>query len=239
MGGGLSQIDFSAVATTNASSIARSSSSNFSTSNIQVVIMAPTDSPAILINGSSYTEGGTSAAAPNLAGIASLVWSVDPALTAPQVRHILAATTVQSGLLGGSGGYDPNFGYGLVDADAAVRRAVALERSPELANLYTDAGNLNFGGVSLNAVPTPAHGPGPAPSPAPGLVIGGSSAIGSAITLASRAASPGAPSGMPRRSRCPSRGSSRAAPLFLSSPATRPIRVRVAFRRPTWPNRPA
>ena len=61
-----------------------------------------------------------SVAAPNLAGIASLVWSVDPALTAPQVRHILAATTVQSGSLGGSGGYDPNFGYGLVDADAAV-----------------------------------------------------------------------------------------------------------------------
>lgn len=65
---------------------------------------------------------GTSAAAPNVAGVASLVWSANPSLTAAQVRDILATTAYDLG----HPGYDLVTGHGLVNADAAVRRAIAL-----------------------------------------------------------------------------------------------------------------
>lgn len=67
---------------------------------------------------------GTSAAAPNVTGVASLVWSADPNLSATQVRSILSDTAYDLG----APGYDTVYGYGLVNADAAVRRAIALAR---------------------------------------------------------------------------------------------------------------
>jgi hypothetical protein len=65
---------------------------------------------------------GTSAAAPNVAGVASLVWSANPNLTAVQVHGILAETAFDLGLQG----YDLEYGHGFVNADAAVRRAIAI-----------------------------------------------------------------------------------------------------------------
>jgi subtilisin family serine protease len=98
-----------------------------------LTLVAPTDSLAMTKMGDLITFGGTSAANPNLAGIASLVWSVNPALTGTQVRQILADTAMDLGTLG----RDNTFGYGLVNADAAVRRAAALLRNPQVANLYS------------------------------------------------------------------------------------------------------
>jgi serine protease len=66
---------------------------------------------------------GTSAAAPNVAGVASLVWSANPTLTAGQVRQILSDTAYDLG----AAGYDLVYGHGFVNADAAVRRAIALD----------------------------------------------------------------------------------------------------------------
>ncbi|MGF1537330.1 MAG: S8 family serine peptidase [Elainellaceae cyanobacterium] len=65
---------------------------------------------------------GTSAAAPNVAGIASLVWSANSELSASTVATILAQTAYDLG----AEGYDFEYGNGLVNADAAVRRAIAL-----------------------------------------------------------------------------------------------------------------
>jgi serine protease len=67
---------------------------------------------------------GTSAATPNVTGVASLVWSANPYLTASQVHMILAQTAYDLGF----SGYDPVFGHGFVNADAAVRRALAVTR---------------------------------------------------------------------------------------------------------------
>jgi len=67
---------------------------------------------------------GTSAAAPNVTGVASLVWGADPNLTAIQVKSILSATAYDLG----APGYDTVYGYGLVNADAAVRQAIAFAR---------------------------------------------------------------------------------------------------------------
>lgn len=66
---------------------------------------------------------GTSAAAPNVAGVASLVWSLCPELSAEQVHYILIETAYR----GKGNGYTLETGYGLVEADAAVRRAIAIQ----------------------------------------------------------------------------------------------------------------
>ncbi|MBE9044687.1 S8 family serine peptidase [Pleurocapsales cyanobacterium LEGE 10410] len=68
---------------------------------------------------------GTSAATPNVAGVASLVWSANPNLSAAGVRYILSETAFDLG----NQGYDLEYGHGLVNADAAVRRAIALSHT--------------------------------------------------------------------------------------------------------------
>ena len=65
---------------------------------------------------------GTSAAAPNVTGAASLVWSANPNLTAIQVQQVLSETAYDLG----APGYDFTYGHGFVNADTAVRRAIAL-----------------------------------------------------------------------------------------------------------------
>jgi serine protease len=65
---------------------------------------------------------GTSAAAPNVTGVASLIWSANPNLTAREVSFILQDTAYDLG----TPGYDSQTGSGFVNADAGVRRALAL-----------------------------------------------------------------------------------------------------------------
>lgn len=67
---------------------------------------------------------GTSASAPNVTGVASLVWSINPNLTATAIKQILAETAYDLG----ASGYDTVYGHGLTNADAAVRRAIAITR---------------------------------------------------------------------------------------------------------------
>jgi hypothetical protein len=67
---------------------------------------------------------GTSAATPNVTGVASLVWSANSSLSAVQVQQILSQTAVDLGATG----YDTTTGNGMVNADAAVRRAMAMSR---------------------------------------------------------------------------------------------------------------
>jgi serine protease len=65
---------------------------------------------------------GTSAAAPNVSGVASLVWSANSNLSAGQIKQILSETAYRN-----IPGYNPTeYGNGFVNADAAVRRAIAM-----------------------------------------------------------------------------------------------------------------
>jgi subtilisin family serine protease len=59
---------------------------------------------------------GTSAAAPHVAAIAALVWDADPALTSPDVFTAITSTAVDLG----TAGWDGTWGFGRVDAYAAV-----------------------------------------------------------------------------------------------------------------------
>lgn len=124
-------------ATINIDGLTNSSSVNiarYSNRGSNLTLVAATDSPAMDKFGNMRFFGGTSAANPNVAGIASLVWSVNSNLTGRQVRQILTDTAMDLG----TPGRDNSFGYGLVNADAAVRRASALQRNSDLANLYSD-----------------------------------------------------------------------------------------------------
>ena len=72
--------------------------------------------------GQSYTSvAGTSFSAPIAAGVAALVMSANPLLSAAQVENILFATAVDLG----AAGRDVHFGHGRVDAAAAVSAALA------------------------------------------------------------------------------------------------------------------
>lgn len=67
---------------------------------------------------------GTSASAPNVSGVASLVWSANPNLSATQIKQIMSQTAYDLG----NRGYDYEYGHGFVNADAAVRRALAIAK---------------------------------------------------------------------------------------------------------------
>ncbi len=89
---------------------------------------------------SRYTHlfGGTSSATPLVAGIAGLIWSANPELTAKEVKQIIIETTDKIEdpspdilLQHSKGTYNENghsewFGYGKVNAFKAVQQAVAL-----------------------------------------------------------------------------------------------------------------
>ncbi len=95
--------------------------------------------------GNRFTNkfGGTSASCPMVAGVAALVLSANPALTADEVKEILISTADKitdpgpDPVLGlRKGTYDQNghsewFGYGKVNAFRAVRRAMELKKTEE------------------------------------------------------------------------------------------------------------
>ena len=113
----------------NSSALWRAGYSNFGP---DLTMMAATDSPAVNKLGNIGTFTGTSAANPNMAAIASLVWSALPTATGGEIRQILIDTATDLSLPG----RDNQTGAGMVNAEAAVRRAIALARDTALAQLY-------------------------------------------------------------------------------------------------------
>ncbi|GAB4546863.1 MAG: hypothetical protein Tsb0013_06100 [Phycisphaerales bacterium] len=94
------------------------------------------------VNGTSDLDvtdlfGGTSAVAPQAAGVAALMLEANPALTWRDVQWILATTARQNdptdaGWTQNDSGYWFNhaYGFGLIDADAAVQAAQTWENVP-------------------------------------------------------------------------------------------------------------
>jgi len=71
------------------------------------------------------TSSGTSFSAPMIAGIVTQILQENPNLGPMDVWRILTSTASQSG------SPDNNFGWGIVDADAAIKGAISLNRSDE------------------------------------------------------------------------------------------------------------
>ncbi len=70
--------------------------------------------------------GGTSAAAPLAAGTAALMLSVNPGLTASQIRTMMQSTCDQVGGVSYTGGTNLQYGYGRVNASRAVASAMPV-----------------------------------------------------------------------------------------------------------------
>ena len=58
-------------------------------------------------------------ATPHVSAVAALAWSANPGLTNDQIRSVLDSTAKDLGATG----EDSQYGYGLVQADSAVRMA--------------------------------------------------------------------------------------------------------------------
>jgi len=67
-------------------------------------------------NGGYIAESGTSQAAPHVAGQAALIWAKNPSYTAAQVRSAMETTAVDLGTTG----WDDQYGWGRIDAWAAL-----------------------------------------------------------------------------------------------------------------------
>lgn len=98
-----------------------------------LTLMGTTDTTTINADGLIGGFGGTSAANPNVAAVAALVWSENTNLTGSQLRDILTNSAMDLG----DAGRDTTFGFGLVNAEAGVRRAYALHANPQLANFWS------------------------------------------------------------------------------------------------------
>ena len=122
--------------------------SSFSTSGQGMFIAAPGD--AILTTdrtggdgyegGDTTTISGTSFSSPYAAGVAALVLSADPTLTPDEVEDVMAQTAVDRG----AAGYDTIYGWGFVNARAAVEAVFDDEPSECPADLNGD-GIVNGG----------------------------------------------------------------------------------------------
>jgi subtilisin family serine protease len=79
---------------------------------------------------------GTSFAAPLFSGIAAMVMSINPALTAAQVIDVLRATAIDKG----NPGWDEDFGWGRVNFSGAVNDA--LKTLPNIMSLSRDSSGI-------------------------------------------------------------------------------------------------
>ena len=124
-------------------SVAAGTRADYSNYGEGITLMGPTAVPSTrayhyssFFSGFSYDDdfNGTSAATPNVAGVASLVWSANSDLSATAIKNILSDTAYDLG----SEGYDLVYGHGFVNADAAVRRAMALSSTDSLTGISSN-----------------------------------------------------------------------------------------------------
>jgi type VII secretion-associated serine protease mycosin len=95
-----------------------------SSQGISIAVAAPSEELVGATPGGGYSSwGGTSGAAPLVAGLAALVRSAHPELDSGEVINRITATAQRVG-----SGPDPSpiYGYGLIDADAAVSASVPV-----------------------------------------------------------------------------------------------------------------
>ncbi|MGD8453857.1 MAG: S8 family serine peptidase [Phycisphaerae bacterium] len=89
-------------------------------------------------DGDTVSAGGTSFASPYAAGIAALVLSADPTLTPDEVEQIMKDTCVDLG----TAGYDTTYGWGFLNAYAAV--SAAYQQPYQVGDLNCDGAIDNF-----------------------------------------------------------------------------------------------
>ena len=100
---------------------------SFSSHGPYVDLSAPGVSIYTTIRGGGYgSVSGTSFSAPIVAGVAALIFSVNPSLTPADVERILESTAVDLG----DSGYDVYYGWGRVNAYEALKAAAGAAPPP-------------------------------------------------------------------------------------------------------------
>lgn len=97
-------------------------------------------------NGGYASANGTSFASPAVAGVAAVMMSVNPSLGPNQIESLLFSTAVDLG----AAGRDIYFGYGRVDAEAAVsaaRAATAVDSQRPSVAIASPAGGTTVSGL--------------------------------------------------------------------------------------------
>jgi hypothetical protein len=127
------------------SSDTKASFSNYGT---WVDIAAPGDYIYTTKNGGTYSYwSGTSFASPLTAGLAALIWSVNPSLTNAQVYDILTQNTDDLGTLG----FDQYFGYGRINALksllAAIDNVPDTDTTAPVASITSPSNSATVSGI--------------------------------------------------------------------------------------------
>ncbi len=137
-----------------------SASDTASTQGITISVSAPSEDLVGAVPGDGHVAwNGTSGATPIVAGIVALVRSAHPTLDAANVIQRLLATAKPAG----APGADPLYGYGIVDASAAVREDVPLVDANPMGDL-AEWVRINRR-ADAPPVPTPSAAPLPEPTP--------------------------------------------------------------------------
>lgn len=142
---------------------ANGSRSDFSAYGSRLDVVAPgRNILSTLPNNQTGYGSGTSFACPHVSGIAALILSVNPNLSAQQVRNIIESTAQKvggyayTGTSGRSNGtWNNQMGYGLVDAKAAVLKALDLSLSgQDIICPYDNPHRYSISNLPSNAVVT-------------------------------------------------------------------------------------
>jgi len=133
-----------------------------SSQGITIAVAAPSEQLVGVTPGGGYVLwDGTSGATPIVSGIVALVMAAHPELDANNVIERIVATAKDAG----AAGTDPIYGFGLIDAEAAVTASVA----PVTANPMGDL--ADWIKVYRRAASTPGPTPTAAPSASPAPVV--------------------------------------------------------------------
>lgn len=116
----------------------------FSNYGYSIDIAAPGEGIYSTINGSKYSAmNGTSMASPVVAGVAALILSKNPLMTADQVETVLQKSSVDLGNIG----WDGYYGYGRVDA----YKALQITSSP-ISKITLSSGTFTMTGSSKKTI---------------------------------------------------------------------------------------
>jgi len=144
-----------------------------SSQGITVAIAAPSEELVGAAPGGTYLAwSGTSGAAPIVAGIVALVRAAHPDLDVANVINRIVTTAHDRG----DAGYDPYYGYGLIDAAAAVSADVPPVTANPMGSLADWINVYRPTALSPAAIPTPVvvvPQPDPLAAPATGGPAGG------------------------------------------------------------------
>lgn len=129
-----------------------------SSQGISIGVAAPAENLIGGLPGGGYAEwAGTSGATPIVAGVAALIRSHWPEMTANQVIHRIVSTAKDAG----APGKDPLYGFGILDAEAALKADVPETRVNPLGSISDwirvhRRGNLATSPAAPSAVPSSA-----------------------------------------------------------------------------------